>query len=130
MKDYITKDKDILVIMDEWKLKKTNVLNLKDKNGNDVFFFKNMTKEEFIKDTLESNVPMRCGKFLIKEFSEYIGLTIQDLKKLESMFNNMDDKHQYEKQIYDYFILNNKFELTEEQLNYCYDVYKKERKMG
>lgn len=129
MSDYISKDKDILIIMDEWKIKDTNVLNLKDKNKNDVFFYKNLNKEDFIEDTLESNVPMRCGKFLIKEFCEYIGFTIDDLKKLDVLFNKMDKKHLYEKQIYEYFILNNKFEMSTEQIMDCYKIYKKEREV-
>ena len=122
--DYVLKDKDILVIMDNWKLTRTNVLNLKDKNGNDVFFYKDMNKDEFIKDTLESGVPMRCGKFLIKEFNEYIGFTIDDLKKLDEMFQKMDEKHIYEKYIYECFIKNDKFELNSEQLAKSFDIYK------
>lgn len=123
MKDYVPKDKDILVIMDNWKIPTTNVLNLKDKNGDDIFFYKDMTKDEFIKDTLESNVPMRAGKFLIKEFNEYLGFTIEDLKQLHNVFQNMDKKHIYEKYIYDFYIQNNKFELTKKQLNKCFKIY-------
>ena len=125
--DYVPKDNDILVIMDKWKIKNTNVLNLKDKKGNDVFFYKDMNKEDFIKDTLESGVPMRCGKFLIKEFNEYIGFTVDDLKKLDEMFQHMDEKHLYEKYIYECFIKNNNFELNSEQLSKTFDIYKKNK---
>ena len=124
--DYKSKDNDILILMDNWKLEKTNVLNLKDKKGNDVFFYKNMPKEDFIKDTLDSNVPMRCGKFLVREFNEYIGFDIEDLKKLEKMFSQMDEKHLYEKLIYKYYIENNKFELDEKQLSEVYKNYQKQ----
>lgn len=126
--DFVLKDIDTLVIIDDWCVKRTNVLNLKDKNGNDIFFYRDMTKDEFIKNTIESKVPMRCGKFLIKEFNEYIGFTIEDLKKLETMFREMDEKHKYETYIYDCFIKNNNFELNEEQLLNAYNIYKEKRK--
>lgn len=125
MDEYVSKDNDILVIMDDWKLTKTNVLNLKDKKkGLDVFFYKNMSKDEFIEDTLESNVPMRCGKFLIKEFCDYIGFNIEDLEKLDSVFENMDQKHIYEVYIYNCFLDNGKFELTDQQRKEAYEIYK------
>lgn len=124
MDDYVSNDNDWLYIMDEWNINGTNVLNIKDKKGNDCFFYKNMSKEDFINDTLESNVPMRCGKFLVKEFNEYINFTIDDLKKLDIMFKKMDEKHLYEKHIYDCYIKNGKFELTETQLNESFDIYK------
>ena len=122
--DYETKDNDILIIMDKWVIKKTNILNLKDKEKNDVFFCKNMSKDEFIKYTLKENIPMQCGKFLIKEFNEYLGITIDDLKLLEDLIYNMDDRHIYEIYIYECYLNNNKFELTEEQLLNAYDIYK------
>lgn len=128
MKNFSPKDKDVLIIVDHWFPKNTNVLNFKDKNGNDVFLYKNMDKNEFIEDTLNSNVPMRCGKFLVKEFSEYIGLTIDDLKKLDTMFQQFqenDPKHLYEKYIYQYYIENGNFEMTQEQLQKVFEIYKK-----
>ena len=126
--NFESKDNDILILMDNWTLTKTNVLNLKDKQGNDIFFYKNMNKEDFINDTIKSNVPMKCGKFLIKEFNEYIGFTIDDLKKLDFIFKKMDSKHIYEKYIYEYFIHNNCFELTNEQLKKCFEIYKNNKK--
>ena len=79
--DYHQKDNDELCIMDRFPdfIKNTNVLNMK-KEGNDVFFYRNMGKEEFLRETLESKIPMKVGKFLIKEFSEYLGVTLEDLK--------------------------------------------------
>ncbi len=127
MEGYTSKDNDILIIMDNWVLSKTNTLNLKDEKNNDIFFFKNLNKEEFINDTIKSRVTMRGGKFLIKEFNEYIGFTINDLKKLNNVFQKMDEKHLYEKYIYECYIINNKFELTDKQLNEAYRIYKKYR---
>lgn len=124
--DYITKDIDELCIMDTFSPKETNVLNMKIK-GKDVFFYRNMDKNGFIKDTIESNVPMRVGKFLIPEFCEFIGFTVDDLKTFDAIFNKMDDKHKYEKIIYESYLENNDFTLTDEQRLKAYNEYKKRR---
>lgn len=125
--DYQCKDIDELCIMDSFPLKiKTNVLNMK-KNNKDVFFYRNMDKDGFINDTLESNVSMRVGKFLIPEFCEFIGFTIDDLKTFNDIFNKIDDKHKYEKLIYDSYVQNGDFVLTDEQRLKAYEEYKKAR---
>ena len=124
--DYTAKDNDKLCIMDNFPIKDTNVLNLKQ-NGDDVFFYKNMSKDEFIKDTIDSKVPMRVGKFLSPEFCKYIGFEISDYAKLNEVFNNLDDRHQYEKIIRDAYIENNSFTLTDEQRLKAYEEYKGKR---
>lgn len=125
--DYNQKDKDELCIMDRFPdFIKTSVLNMK-KDGNDVFFYRDMGKDEFLKETLESGVPMKVGKFLIPEFSEHLGVTIEDLKILESLFDSLDDKHSYEKIIYNAYLENGRFWLTKEQLDNAYSDYKKKR---
>lgn len=124
--DYFSHDIDELCIMDRFPIKGTNVLNMK-KDEKDVFFFRDMKKEEFIEDALKSLVPMRAGKFLIPDFAEYLGMTIEDLRKLDSLFSEMDEKHEYEKIIYESYIENNGFYLTSEQKNKAYKVYKEKR---
>ena len=125
--DYCQKDNDELCIMDRFPdFIKTNVLNMK-KDGDDVFFYRDMGKDEFLKETLESGVPMKVGKFLIPEFSEHLGVTIEDLKILESLFDSLDDKHSYEKIIYNAYLENGGFWLTKEQLDNAYSDYKKKR---
>ena len=123
--DYIVKDLDEINIMDEF-LVKPNSLVLR-KGDRDVFFYRNMDKEGFIEDTLSSCVPMRPGKFLVREFADYIGFTIEDLKKLKEVFDRIDDKHTYEKVIYDAYMENNGFYLTEGQLDSAYAEYKRKR---
>ena len=59
---------------------------------------------------------MQLGKFLVPTFVEAIGFTIEDLKKLQPLADNLDDKRKYEKVIYDSYIQNNDFALTDEQL--------------
>lgn len=95
--------------------------------GKCIFYWKRMSVDEFIEYTINNCSPMSAGKFLVKEFCDEIGFKIDDLKKLESVFNKLDDKHKYEKKIYDYYIKNNDFKLTKRQLTYVYKEYKKYR---
>ena len=121
MKDFTSKDNDRLYIMEGWDVK-GNILNLHVKDK-DCFFIKDTTKDELIAQTLEANIPLRAGKFLVKDFAEYIGLTIDDLKRLQPLFESMDEKHKYEKVIYDAYVKNNAFELTDEQRMEAFDKY-------
>lgn len=123
--DYKIKDLDELNIMDTF-VKGTNSLILR-KGTMDVFFYRDMDKYGFIDDTFDTDLKMKAGKFLIKEFADYIGFTIEDLKTMEPLFKTMDDKHSYEKIIYDSYITNNGFYLTDEQLNAAYAEYKRKR---
>lgn len=126
MEGYVIKDRDELHIMDEFIFPDTNVV--KFKNGvNDIFMYRNMSKDEFIKDTLESGVNMRIGKFLIPEFCEYIGFEIKDYEKLKDMFENIESRHHYEILIRDAYIQNNSFTLTDEQRQYIYEDYLKHK---
>lgn len=124
--DYKQKDCDELCIMDRFVFPKTNVMNLK-KDGKDVFFYRDMDKTGFIKDTLDSGVPMRVGKFLVREFAEHLGMTTEDLSLLAPLFEKLDAKHGYEKVIYESYRENGDFRLTGEQLERAYEEYKKER---
>lgn len=124
--DYKSKDIDEMIIQDVYLPRKHNVLNFR-KDGNDVFFWSPLTKEEFIKDTLECGVPMRVGKFLVPEFCKYIGFTVDELSIFDKLFKNLDDKHKYEEYIYKYYKENGDFVLTNEQRLKCYEVYKEYR---
>lgn len=66
-------------------------------------------------------------KFLIPEFNEYINFTIDDLKSILHIFENMDSKHSYEKIIAESYIENNGFFLTDKQRRKAYAEYKKSR---
>lgn len=119
--DYKSKDIDILYIMDRLFDNKRS-FNTKIKNK-DIFLYPNFTKEEFISLDLNSNVPMRLGKYLIPKFAKYINLTIEDLKKLKVLVDNLDENHLYEKIIYESYIENSDFYLTKEQKNKAYVLY-------
>ena len=123
--DYIQKDIDILAITDLPLFGKPMMnMKLKDK---DIFFMCIEENSVMLDKTLESGVNMRAGKFLSPEFAEYIGLTIEELKKLKPMFDDIDEKHMYEKVIFDSYIKNNGFFLTNEQRLTAYEEYKRQR---
>ena len=124
--DYHSKDYDDLCIMDTFNFPGRRVMNMKIK-GNDVFMFRDMDKQGFLDDIKETGVYMKAGKFLIPEFNEYIGFTIDDLKSIMDYFDKMDWNHKYEKVIAESYIENGGFFLTDEQRDKAYGVYKKTR---
>ena len=125
--DFTTKDTDVLAIMDTFIEGKNN-LNMKI-HGEDVFMYRDLTKRGFIDDALNSGVPMRAGKFLVPEFVEYIHLTIEELGELKVLFDNIDDMHSYERVVFESYLENGDFFLTEEQLRTAYEDYKSKRKI-
>lgn len=125
--DYKLKDNDELHIVDEFIFPNKVCMNMKLFDGNDIFIFKNTDKQEYINDVYESGVNMKVGKFLIPEFNKYINFTIDDLKSLQSIFDDMDEKHTYEKIIFESYIENGDFFLTDEQRREAYKEYKRSR---
>ena len=126
--DYVSHDKDYVEFQDNPTFYKT-FANVKGK-GNDIFYYKTMSKQAFLEYELKHciNTPMAAGKFLSPKLAEYINLTIDELKLFESAFENIDEKHIYEKVIYNSYIKNNAFVLTDEQRNEAYNLYKEIRK--
>ena len=123
--DYTQKDIDILAITDLPLFGKP-MMNMKLKEK-DIFFMCLEENSVMLDKTLESGVNMRAGKFLSPEFAEYIGLTIEELKRLKPMFEKIDEKHRYEKVIFDSYVENNGFFLTDEQRLRAYEEYKMQR---
>lgn len=66
-------------------------------------------------------------KFLCPEYVEYIGLTIDELKSMKKLLNYMDKNHTYEIVVYNAYIENNGFYMTDEQKNAAYAEYKRTR---
>ena len=125
--DYKLKDNDELHIVDEFIFPNKVCMNMRRFDGNDIFIFKNTGKQEYINDVYESGVNMKVGKFLIPEFNKYINFTIDDLKSLQPIFDNMDEKHTYERVIFESYLKNGDFFLTDEQRREAYKEYKRSR---
>ena len=92
-----------------------------------VFQWRKMPIDELIDITLFRNFPMEIGKFLVPEFIKEFKLSIDDLKRLKPIIAKLDDKHKYEEVIYNAYIENNDFVLTDEQRQKAYSVYNKYR---
>lgn len=105
-----------------------NVMQFRKKDGKRCLFkWRKMTADEFVEYTLNSHLPMEIGKFLIPEINDYLGFTLDHLKRLSPIVERLDDKHRYERIIYNSYIENGGFYLTEEQRILAYEEYKKER---
>lgn len=125
-KDFVSKDIDFLELEENpqnygHKLQITG-------QGKCYFKWRKMNADAYVRITKRTKLPMEVGKFLIKELCEEINFTIEHLKKLKDIFDKLDDKHKYEKVIFDAYIENNDFYLTDEQRLKAYEEYKKYRK--
>lgn len=86
-----------------------------------------MTPEEFIEYELKSDLPMELGKFLVPEVCGYLGFTIRHLEKLRPLVERLDARHSYEKIIFDSYIENGDFTLTNAQRASAFFEYKRAR---
>ena len=95
----------------------------------DIFAYKQMSKDEFLQYELKhcKKAKMAVGKLLVPELVKYMNITIDDLKKFKFAIDEIPEKHSYEKIIYDAYIKNNDFILTQEQRDKAYQEYKKYR---
>ena len=89
-----------------------------------IFEWRKMSPERFVEYSLRRGPAMQLGKFLVPEFVQEIGFTIEHLKALKPLAEKLDERHRYEKVIYDSYIENGSFELTEEQRSKAYEQYK------
>lgn len=90
---------------------------------------KHGNKEDYIEWALKSQIGMVIGKFLVPEFCSEIGFTTEDLPRLAPLLDRLDDKHVYEKIIYQSYIENGSFAMTSEQRDKAYKSYKESREM-
>ena len=96
-------------------------------NGNCYFKWKRMSAKDFVEHHKKCKCGMAIGKFLVPDFAKEIGLTIDNLKELKCLYDLLDERHSYEKVIYDSYVENDGFFLTDEQRKKAYGEYKKYR---
>ena len=124
--DFNSKDVDEIEIIETNEFKRSRQITGQGKCS---FQLKKLESvDDYINHALESNLGMVIGKFLIPEFCEEIGMTINDLLKLQPLLRKLDDKHKYEELIYNSYIKNNSFALTDYQREEAYKSYKESRK--
>ena len=123
--DFMSKDIDELQIVDTNEFSQMRQIT---GMGKCLFQLKrHQSKEDYIAWALQSNIGMVIGKFLIPEFCEAIGFTIEDLPRLVSLLIKLDDKHKYEEIIFNSYLENGSFTLTDEQREQAYKSYKNSR---
>jgi hypothetical protein len=88
---------------------------------------KRNTVEEYIQAALTGSIGMAICNFLVPEFCEEIGFKITDLHHLQPLVDRLDKKHMYLKFIYDSYLANGAFVLSEEQRIAAYKNYKESR---
>lgn len=125
--DYKSHDRDFVEFQDEPTEYQRFMIARED--GDEVFFYKTMAKEELIEFELTyfKRIPMTAGKYLIPELVDYLDFTIEDLRLFEGYFNRIDEKHLYQKKIYEFYVENGDFTLTQEQRDEAYQIYKEKR---
>lgn len=121
--DFNPKDKDIIYIIEDDSTKHsysyTHVI------GVCKIILTNLTKEQLFKIYDKKQVAsMSICNFLVPEFVEYFGITIEDLKHFKTYIDTLDNKHLYLRIIYKAYLENGKFELTQEQRDRAYSSYK------
>ncbi len=127
-KDFIPGDTDELEFEENPKLYKYFLQFRKTDKTRCFFKWKKMSAEDFVEYSLNSKTAMEIGKFLVPEVAEYLGFTIEHLKQLEPVVDKLDDRHKYEKIIFQSYLENNAFYLTQSQRDLAYEEYKKYRR--
>lgn len=124
--DFQSKDIDELEIVDTDEFQQIKHLS---GQGRCLFVLKrHEDKNEYIDWALGSSLGMVIGKFLVPEFCQEIGFTIEDLPKLAPLLDRLGDRHQYERIIYESYLQNGAFYLTEQQRYVAYLSYLASRK--
>lgn len=117
-------DIDYVELVDDKSIKEKLIIR---GQGKDYIQLRRKDKESLIADALKTDLAMVVGKFLVPEFNQEIGFTVEDLHKIKPLIDRLDDKHKYEEIIYNSYLINNAFILTKEQVEEAYALYKKFR---
>ena len=125
--DFNSKDVDTVQLIDTNDFE--NICQISG-NGECLFLVKKHTnKQTYIDWALKSKLGMVVGKFLVPEFCQEIDFTVDDLLKLKPLLEKLDDKHKYEEIIFNAYVENNSFTLTDEQRGLAYQSYKESREI-
>ena len=129
MAGFSPSDNDRLILVDDVSecgipFKTHSEMRLK---GNCYFFYKRLPKDEMIDNCIASKDPMVVGKCLVPAVARDLGLTTEDLRRLEDVMPLLDDRHKYEEVIFRAYLENNDFVLTDEQRQEAFESYSKYR---
>ena len=129
MDGFVPKDNDRLILVDDASesgipFNTHSEMRLK---GNCYFFYKRLPKDEMIDNCIKSKDSIVVGKFLVPSVARDLGLTIDDLRRLEDTVSSLDEAHTYEKVIFRAYLENNDFILTDEQRREAFNTYRNNR---
>lgn len=88
---------------------------------------KKPSAQDYIQWDVKHNVGMAVGKYLVPQFAEEINLSFEELKLLQPLIDRLDAKHDYERIIYESYLSNGDFTLTEQQRLEAYNSYRTSR---
>lgn len=92
--------------------------------GVSVFEWRYMPADELINYVLDHpHPPMQVVMFLIPEVAAHIGMTVDLLPRLKPLVDTLDPRHLYARIIYESYIENGSFTLTDEQRTAAYRNY-------
>lgn len=126
--DYNSKDIDYVEIVNDGDFRISKRL-FDEKEKADIFVYKKVDKDTMLNYFLEHKSPMSVCMFLTPDIYKEFGISIEDLQKLKPLMyrKDLDEKHHYIKMIFDFYLENNSFTLTDEQRLAAYNDYKKSR---
>ena len=126
MEGFKPKDVDVVILVNaknvpfQWMRQTSN-------GAVDVFEIVRHPKEELIAHAVRKARPMAIARFLTPDFAKAIGLLPSDLPALKPMRDALDPKHGYLGVIYDAYLENGSFTLTEAQRMAAFENYKAAR---
>lgn len=92
-------------------------------HGNIIYRLLREPASVMVQKAIESGNGLLFGNFLVPAFAKEIGLTIDDLKKLQPLVSKLSSKHNYQAVILSHYIANGSFSLSDEQRNEAYNAY-------
>ena len=98
MEGFSPKDNDRLILVDDASECGLPIITHSEMRlkGNCYFFYKRLPKDEMINNCIKSKDPIVVGKFLVPSVARDLGLTIDDLRRLEDTVSSLDEAHTYE----------------------------------
>lgn len=123
--DFVPHDVDYIELVDSGPFKRQFYIRRGD--GKDIVLMKKIPLPEMLKHDLDKGLPMYVIKYLVPEFSEAMGFSFGDLPKLQPKIDALDDKHLYIRTIYEAYLKNGSFTLTEDQRLEAYASYRSSR---
>ena len=95
-----------------------------------IFHYKYTNKEQFLEFEFKhiEESPLAVCAFVVPEVAEFLELTLEELFMFEYYFKKINRRHLYVKYIYDCYMENRAFSLTQEQKDFAYNLYNENRK--